>query len=751
MLERYYFVDGIFRLIEGPVLSYNPCEIMPSVNLVNCFSDLCEKYKLVPKKDLINSYLRILLMDVEDEKKILPKILPNGLLGTYKYADDRFEYCYQKHSGNAPCEKGHWLKKASCETTVPNSETRGYCIFSFVSIIDGCNTPLEAVECVAKYLGVNLLERNTTQPNEIGGYIFVERAHSYLPSATEDVATYFLGRHQESYEFHNMYGKAIFALRVWKAHGQDPIHLFMTRQRHEINGKYLDTCIAPPWKKAIFNLHLINNQRNDDIFIHDDIGRTKTWKMSGINTWSGESTFVSEIEWVILKDRSVKYVFDPRNHSSCEIAIKLKKEFYEIATELELVTYEEIYQEEYRESLSSSDPDDKNVVVKIRTLKSDDEFYDLAKEYHGNEIDKRPKQEGLKYQVRKLRDLSGIKEDRQFMVHPLFRKGEMIVLFGAPGVGKSFVALDLVLMIAGGGSWNERLSAKQQYKILYIDAENDSLDNDQRLKGLINGNYGNEKEILKNIDYIYLLDSDNEDNFDLSLEEKRQEIGDLVKGVDLLVLDNLDALTSPNISTNTNEWMNISTWIKSLNKKGTAVLLLHHENKAGKMSGTVKISQNANMTISLSLPSVDQEAFPIKGTKVIFQPEKTRRLRKDEKKGFLLVYNDENGRIDRTVLSLDGRPIEKENKDLVTEEEKNNYELDELDIYILNKVRKTDVAFVKNGDFKHFKYENGKGRKSTAIGDHLIKLVKLRLLESNEKPKNERKYWMAGREAPTGD
>jgi hypothetical protein len=739
--------------IVGPDLYSTPREMMPAVDLVKCFSDLCEKYNQVAKKDLVNSYLKILLMDVADEKKILPKLLPNGSSrGKYKYGDDHFEYCYQDHFGNAPCKKGHWLKRASHEAAEPNSEIRGYCIFSFISFIEGCNTPLEAVECVAKYLKVNFLERNTTQPNEIGGYSFVDKAFRYLPSAFEDVATHFLGpTNQKPYEFHNMFGKVIFALRVWKVHGQDSIQLFRTTQRYEENGKakYLETCIAPPWKMVIYNLDLINEQKIDDIFIHDDIGRTRSWDQSGINTWSGEITFVSEIEWDILKKRNVKYVFDPRSLSSCKIAMKLREKFDEIATGLELITCEETYQEENIECSSSYDPKDKKMNFKTRTLKSEDEFYDLAKEYHGNDIDKRPKNEGLRYQVRTLQDLSGIKEEIQFMVHPLFKKGEFVVLFAASGIGKSFVTLDLVLMIAGGGSWDERLSAKQQYKILYVDAENDFLEIDMRLKGLIKGNYGNEEKLLKNIVWIYFLDPKNEDTCDLSIEKDRQAIGDRAKGFDLLVLDNLDALTSPNISTNRKEWMGISTWIKSLNKKGTAVLLLHHENKEGKMSGTVNIVQNANMTISLTEPSVEQEAvFPTKGKKVIFKPEKTRYLRKDdEKKGFLLVYNDENGQINRTILSLEGRPIEKENKSFVTEEDINKYKLNKLDILILNKARNPDVEFVTAADFKD---ENAKGRKGQTVTDHFDKLVKLGLLVGEGENKG-RKYRAVDKDTQTED
>jgi hypothetical protein len=397
------------------------------------------------------------------------------------------------------------------------------------------------------------------------------------------------------------------------------------------------------------------------------------------------------------------------------------------------------------ESSSSHDPDDKKIIVKIRRLKSDDEFYGLAKEYHGNDIDKRPKKEGLRYQVRSLRDLNDIKVDRQFMVHPLFGKGEMIVLYGAPGVGKSFVVLDLVLMMAGGGSWNERLSAKQQYKILYIDAENDLDEFDLRLKELICGNYRKENEILKNIRPILLNDPENDVKLDLSNTENQQEIEELVKGVDLLVLDNLGTLTPSHNEITAKVWMEISTWIRSLNKKGAAVLLVHHENKAGKLSSTGRIAQNAHLIISLSEPSEEENGFSTKGTMVKFQFTKARRLRKREKEGFLLVYNDENGKIDRTILSLEGRPIKIEFKNLVSEKEIKTYKLNKLDIAILNRARNPDVEFVTAADFKD---ENAKGRKGQTVTEHFDKLVKLGLLAGEGENKG-RKYRAVDMEDPS--
>jgi len=706
--------------IVGPDLFTPPRKTLPAVDLVRIFNELRIKNGPVSKQDLVNLYLRILLMVESDEKSILERLLPNGKnINEYMYSDDFFEYCLRTHWKTDFRQRGKWSKKTSPRVS-------GHCIFSLISFLKGC-THFQAIEYVAETMKVDFSQRNTIQPNGIDGYTFIEDAHHYQPDDIEDVASWILGPYQESYDFFTKYGAYSFSLKLWKVKGEDPILLFMTRQRCKVNDKYRyrDTFIAPPWWiDVIYNLHLIHEQKNDIIFMHDDLRRIKDWNAPGINTWSGELAYVTKIDWSILKDRSVQYVFDPRRLPSCKIAVKLKKKFDEMGTELEFITHDDM------------------------KLKSCYEFNDLVKEYHGPGlgIDLKPKDKGIKFHVRTLRDLSDIKVDRQFIVHPLFGNGEFIVLYSAPGVGKSFVALDLSLMIAGGESIGGRLSSQQQsHKVFYIDGENDPNEFEMRLKGIIRGNYMKEKEILKNISWLCLSDPKNEVKLDLSDAEDRQKIEELVEGFDFLVLDNLGTLTPSQNEITPKVWMEISTWICSLKQKGIAVLLVHHENKAGGMSGTGKIAQNANLIISLSEPSEEEKELSTKGTMVKFQIPKARRLRDYERERFFLVYNDENGQIDRTVLSLDGSIIE--NTNFVTEREINEFGLNKLDIDILNKARNPNVEFITAGDFKD---KNVGGRRGTTVTERLNRMVKLGLLEMIGKNKGA-KYWAAGKEVSFED
>src|SRR5690242_4791783 len=59
---------------------------------------------------------------------------------------------------------------------------------------------------------------------------------------------------------------------------------------------------------------------------------------------------------------------------------------------------------------------------------------------------------------------------RPFLLDPIVERGTAVLIYGAPGVGKSFLALGLALAAAGGGSflgW----TAPRPHRVLYLDGE----------------------------------------------------------------------------------------------------------------------------------------------------------------------------------------------------------------------------------------------------------------------------------------
>jgi KaiC/GvpD/RAD55 family RecA-like ATPase len=394
---------------------------------------------------------------------------------------------------------------------------------------------------------------------------------------------------------------------------------------------------------------------------------------------------------------------------------------------------------------SSSVQDEKKKNVKIMKLKSYEEFCDLAKEYHGHVIDFKLKKEERKWVFRKIRNSNDAQTHRPFIVHKLFQRGDNILLVGNPEVGKSMVAMDLSLMTAGGESIGDQFTAENQYNVIYIDAEMSERTFDSRYVKLIKGNYKKSVEMYqKYFASKCLRDLKENEKFDLSQAEDRQEFVDHLKDVDLLVLDTIEQLFFPNSEITKRGWKAIERWLRLINQNGTTVLLVHHNNKEGSPLGPSDIIGFVDVIISLEKPSEkDMEFCKNKSSMTKCLITKGRDLLKKEKEGFFLTYyDDEIDKIDRTILSINGIKIERKN--FVTEYEINKFALKQLDIDILNKARNPNVEFVTAADFKD---ENTKGRKGQTVTDHLNKLVKLGLLASDGKNKG-RKYRALSQEIP---
>jgi len=210
------------------------------------------------------------------------------------------------------------------------------------------------------------------------------------------------------------------------------------------------------------------------------------------------------------------------------------------------------------------------------------------------------------------------------------------------------------------------------------------------------------------------------------------------------VLDNLGTLFRPHHVDTAEGWRKIfNTLFKPILENGTAIWLVHDHNKEKIIRGTSKITDDAHLVLTLAKPAEKIDGFPLEGTIIDCHISAARNLNSSEKEPFTLVYKEDNGRVIRSVFSLDGSPIP--SNSLVMEDEINGLKLDKLDIDILNKARNPEKPFVTAGDFKDDKTS---GRKPTAVSDHLKKMVDLGLLETNDKKTKGKKYWAAGKEAP---
>ena len=68
---------------------------------------------------------------------------------------------------------------------------------------------------------------------------------------------------------------------------------------------------------------------------------------------------------------------------------------------------------------------------------------------------------------------------------------------------------------------------------------------------------------------------------DLSTPNGQAMIEPLLKGVDMLVLDNIATLCRTGKENESQSWQVMQTWLLDLRRRGITVLLIHHAGKSG--------------------------------------------------------------------------------------------------------------------------------------------------------------------------
>lgn len=162
-----------------------------------------------------------------------------------------------------------------------------------------------------------------------------------------------------------------------------------------------------------------------------------------------------------------------------------------------------------------------------------------------------------------------------FSLDTLLRPKKFMQIVGSPNSGKTMVVTSFLVALSDGSDVF-MFKDNSPKRILLVDCETGESDL-QKIYKQCKQILAKKNNSVSNIEYISLMDLQDEYEFDLTSEATQSELLDLVsdKKYDLFVIDNLHSLDS-NLSSSKPKWEKVYRLFMKLGLMNVAVLLLHH-------------------------------------------------------------------------------------------------------------------------------------------------------------------------------
>ena len=300
------------------------------------------------------------------------------------------------------------------------------------------------------------------------------------------------------------------------------------------------------------------------------------------STWYGGMELVEKIDWELLRGHKVQWlIFDEARNAIPADKYRKAAKVAELCVAREIdIEFRVFDHVEWTEPRSSS-PHEQwgECTAKERVLSLNDFIFEAGELGVHTEI----KSKTLRcYSERELRALP----ERPYILDPILKPGHYCLIYGGTGVAKTWFTLAMALGISRGESfidyWGYEGKAR---KVLYVAGEMEPEMFGERLQKLSSLESKNFLLVRENLN---LVDSADQERLLDTIAER---------GSQVVILDNLTTLAERGAYEN--GFGKLLALINRLKESGIAVVLVHHENKAGEFKGTTKIKDVAEMSLHL--------------------------------------------------------------------------------------------------------------------------------------------------------
>ena len=299
------------------------------------------------------------------------------------------------------------------------------------------------------------------------------------------------------------------------------------------------------------------------------------------STWYGGMELIEKIDWELLRGHKVQWlIFDEEDNASptdkYRKAARVAELFDSHGFTIEFKIFDNVT---WNYERYNSFEQWGEYTTTERVLSLSDFIFEAGE--HGVQLNIKSK----KLQCYSDHELRALPE-RQYIIDPILKPGHYCLIYGGTGVAKTWFSLALASGISNGKSfinyWGYSGKAR---KVLYVAGEMEPEMFGERLKKL---SLHESKNFLLIRENLNLVDS---------ADQKRLLDTIAEHGSQVVILDNLTTLAERGAYEN--GFGKLLNLINRLKESGIAVVLVHHENKAGEFKGTTKIKDVAEMSLHL--------------------------------------------------------------------------------------------------------------------------------------------------------